>query len=70
MNDIVNKFLLTGDKSMPEMYLKQQRFTHCDCGPFTKNREGTKNSVELHSIKKPSKICIVKRSEFWNKTIV
>ena len=23
MNDIVNKFLLAGDKFMPEMYLKQ-----------------------------------------------
>ena len=51
MNDIVNKFLLTGDKSMPEMYLKQQRFTHCDCGPFTKNREGTKNFlVNMHGL--------------------
>ena len=34
MNDIVNKFLLTGDKFMPEMHLRQPGFTYSDCGPF------------------------------------
>ena len=38
MNDIVNKFLLAGDKFMPEIYLKQPGFTYSDCGPFTKNK--------------------------------
>ena len=28
MNEIVNKFLLAGDKVMPEMYLRQLRFTN------------------------------------------
>ena len=28
MNEIVNKFLLAGDKFMPEMHLKQPRFTY------------------------------------------
>ena len=28
MNGIVNKFLLAGDKVMPEMYLRQLRFTN------------------------------------------
>ena len=32
MNDIVNKFLLAGDKCMPEMYLKQPGFTYSACG--------------------------------------
>ena len=27
MNEIVNKFVLPGDKFMPEMHLKQPRFT-------------------------------------------
>ena len=36
MNEIVNKFLLAGDKFMPEMYLKQPWFTYSTCGPFTK----------------------------------
>ena len=39
MNKIVNKFLLAGDKFMPEMHLKQPGFTYSDCGPFTKNKE-------------------------------
>ena len=38
MNEIVNKFLLTGDKFMPEMHLKQPGFTYRVCGPFTKNK--------------------------------
>ena len=39
MNEIVNKFLLAGDKFMPEMHLKQLRFTYSSYGPFTKNKE-------------------------------
>ena len=39
MNEIINKFLLTGDKFMPEMHLRQPGFTYSACGPFTKNKE-------------------------------
>ena len=39
MNEIVNKFLLACDKSMPEMHLKQAGFTYSDSGPFIKNKE-------------------------------
>ena len=39
MNEIINKFLLVGDKLMPEMHLKQPGFTYSACGPFTKNKE-------------------------------
>ena len=39
MNEIVNKFLLVGDKFMPEMYLKQPGFTYSICAPFTRNKE-------------------------------
>ena len=39
MNEIVSKFLLAGDKFMPEMHLKQHGFTYSACGPFTKNEE-------------------------------
>ena len=38
MNDIINKFLLAGDKFMPEMNLRQPQFTYSTCGPF-KNKE-------------------------------
>ena len=39
MNDIINRFLLAGDTFMPEMHLKQPRFTYSACGSFTKNKE-------------------------------
>ena len=39
MNEITNKFLLAGDKFMPEMHLKQARFTYSACEPFIKNKE-------------------------------
>ena len=39
MNKIVNKFLLAGDKCMPEMHLKRPRFTYSACEPLTKNKE-------------------------------
>ena len=46
MNEIVNTFLLVGDKSMPEMNLKQPGFTHSACGPFTKNKERIEKFVQ------------------------
>ena len=39
MNEIVNEFLLPGDKFMPEMNLKQLELTYSARGPFTKNKE-------------------------------
>ena len=39
MNEIVNKFLLAGDKFMPELHLKQPGFTYSACGRFTRNKE-------------------------------
>ena len=45
MNEIVNKFLLVGDKFMPEMHLRQPvrgalhaGFTYSACGSKNKNR--------------------------------
>ena len=35
MNEIVNKFLLVGDKFIPEMHLKQLGFNYSACGLFT-----------------------------------
>ena len=43
MNDIINKFLLAGDKFMPEMHLRQPRFTYSACGPFTIDKERIQN---------------------------
>ena len=39
MNEIVNKFLVAGDKFIPEMQLRQSGLTYSACGPFTKNKE-------------------------------
>ena len=39
INEIINKFLLAGDKCMPEMHLKQPGFTYSACSPFTKNKK-------------------------------
>ena len=39
MKEIVNNFVLAGDKFMSEMHLKQPGFTYSACGPFTKNKE-------------------------------
>ena len=35
----MNKFLLAGDKFMPELDLRQSGFTYSACGPFMKNKE-------------------------------
>ena len=43
MNRIINKFLLTGEKFMPELHLKQPGFTYIACGPFTKIGKEFKN---------------------------
>ena len=42
MNNIINKFLLAGDKFMPEMRLRQPRFVYSACGPFTRHKERIK----------------------------
>ena len=39
MNEIVNEFLLAGEKFMSEMHWKQPGFTYSAYGPFTKNKE-------------------------------
>ena len=38
-NKIINKFLLTEDKFIPELHLKQPGFNYSACGPFTKHRD-------------------------------
>ena len=47
MNEIVNKFLLAGDKFMPEMHLKQPGFTYTACGLCTKSKEGIEKLCRL-----------------------
>ena len=42
MNNVINKFLLAGDKFMPERHLRQPRFVYSACGPFTRHKERIK----------------------------
>ena len=51
MSEIVNKFLLAGDKFMPEMHLRQSGFTYSACGPFPKNKERIKKIEETRGSK-------------------
>ena len=39
MNEIVNKSLSVGDTFMPQMHLKQPKFTYNACGAFAENKE-------------------------------
>ena len=42
MNKVINKFLLAGDKFMPEMHLRQPRFVYSACGSFSRHEERIK----------------------------
>ena len=50
MNEIVNKFLLAGNKFMPEMHLKQPGFTYSACGPFTKKQRKNSKEQEIQAM--------------------
>ena len=50
MNEIVNKFLLVGDKFMPEMQLKQLGFIYSACGPFKRNKERIKKFIQTENV--------------------
>ena len=43
MNNVINKFLLAGDKFMPEMHLRQPQFVYSASGPFTRHKKRIKN---------------------------
>ena len=46
MNAIVSKFLLAGDKFMPELHLKQLGFTYSACALFSRNKEKIEKFME------------------------
>ena len=47
MNNVINKFLLAGDKFMPEIHLRQPQFTYSACGPFTRHEERIQSLKKL-----------------------
>ena len=47
MNDIINKFLLAGDKFMPELHLKDPFVVNYSaCDPFTENKQRIQKFME------------------------
>ena len=50
MNEILNKFLLAGDKFMSEMHLKQSGFKYSACETYTKNKEKIQKFKDIHDI--------------------
>ena len=57
MNEIVNKLLLTGDKFMPEMHLRQPVITYSACGLFTKTKERIQKHKEKGDLRYIDKAC-------------
>ena len=72
MNEIANKFLLAGDKFMPEMHLKQPGFTYSACGPFTKNKERIKNlkKQEIQAIFTKTNLVSLGFNMIWDMEIL
>ena len=57
MNNVINKFLLAGDKFMPGMHLRQPRFVYSACGPFTRHKE------RIKEFKRTGDTCYIYRNE-------
>ena len=51
MNKTVSKFLLTGDKFISELNLRQPGFTYSACRPFNKHRERIKKFKDACNLK-------------------
>ena len=49
MHEIINKFLLVGDKFMPEKHLSQPGFTYSARGPCTKNIERVEKFMQTRN---------------------
>ena len=56
MNEIIDKLLLTGDKFILKLHLRQPGFTYSACGPFTKHCERIQKFKETGDLKYTYKI--------------
>ena len=52
MNKIINKFLLTGDRFMPELHLKQPVFTYSACRAFAKPKQKIRESMQSGNLRR------------------
>ena len=58
MNEIVNKFLLAGDKVMPELHLVDPIVKRCSaCAPFTKHKKRIQDFIQ------DRKLCHIYKNE-------
>ena len=57
MNNVINKFLLAGNKVMAEIHLRQPRFVYSACGPFTRHKE------RIKEFKRTGDTCYIYRNE-------
>ena len=55
MNEIVIKFLLTEDRFIPELHIRQPQFIYSACGLFTKRREIIQKFKETGNLKEAYK---------------
>ena len=46
MSEIVKTLLLTEEKFMPKLHLRQSGFTYTTCGPYTKHHKTIKKFKE------------------------
>ena len=51
MNKFINKFLLSGDKFIPELRVRKPEFTYSASGTFTKHRERIQKFIETGNVK-------------------
>ena len=71
MNKSINKLLLTRDKFMPELHLKQPGLTYSACGPFTKHGERIQKFRETDNLKylyrnELDKVCVAHDAAYCN----
>ena len=50
MNNIIDKFLLTGEKFKPQLHLRQSGFTYSTFGPFTIHHERIKKWLDNNDV--------------------
>ena len=60
MNEIINTFLLAGDKFMPEMHLRQPGFTYNACVPFTRTKKRIKKFMQSGNTDFFTKVNLIK----------
>ena len=59
--NIINKFLLTGGKFVPEMHLSHPGFVHSACRPFTKTKQEYKIPKKQETL---DKVCFQHYMEY------